>query len=417
MDLENKRVRIYLKDGIELEGIILSRPKLYSPSFLTLKLPNGYNIGIPKESIAKIDVLQSLPKPKETKLLEKEEGEITIIATGGTIMSKVDYTTGGVVPSYSIQDLLEKFPQLREVSTFKLKAPFSYYSEEFEDSLWIKLAREIHEELLENREGVIVFHGTDTMHYSSSIISFMIQKNPSPIIFTGAQRSSDRPSSDTFTNIYASALIIKKTNLAEVGICMHETLSDDVVYFLRGVRTRKMHSTRRDAFKPVNDKPLARVFIKTGEVKIVGRALFTKSKEEPILYDKLEKNVYLIYYYPGMEEELIEFAANRAKAIILMGTGMGHISVVRRNYTAILKKAIREGVDVYMTTQTIYGTTNPRVYSTARVLEREVGVVYLKDMLPEVAYTKAKWAYANFDNLKEVMLKNVRGEISERRVW
>jgi len=152
-----------------------------------------------------------------------------------------------------------------------------------------------------NLGGVVITHGTDTMAYTSAALAFMFRKQTGPIILTGSQRSSDRPSSDSFLNLEAS-VAFASTNHGDVGIAMHTNSSDNRVSLIRGTRVRKMHSTRRDAFRPMGELPMG-TFDK-GLVTLNDR--IRPKDDETSLNTNLEKKVSLIYFYPGLENEQLE---------------------------------------------------------------------------------------------------------------
>src|SRR5690606_34564993 len=121
------------------------------------------------------------------------------------------------------------------------------------------IASEIAKEAKRGVKGIIVTHGTDLMHSSSAGLSFILENIDIPVILVGAQRSSDRASSDARQNLLAAANFIINTDFSGVAVCMHENMSDDDCLILPATKMRKMHTSRRDAFRPINAKPIARV--------------------------------------------------------------------------------------------------------------------------------------------------------------
>ncbi len=281
-------------------------------------------------------------------------------------------------------------------------------SENMKPDMWIKLARIISEELSKSR-GVVISHGTDTMTYTSSALAFMFEQLSGPVVMVGSQRSSDRPSSDSFGNM-EGALAFSSTNIGEVGISMHSGTSDDSISFLRGTRARKMHSTRRDAFKSISSKPIATFRNKNVEY-ISG---YTERANETLLLNKLETRVALVYFYPGLSGVDLEKLSEDKRAIIIMGTGLGHIS---QALFGSLKKIVSNGTKIIMTTQCLRGTVDLNVYSTGRELKK-IGVISAGNMLPEVALTKTMFLLANNEDedFESLMIKNMRGEILEREL-
>ncbi len=419
-ELSGIKARIYLKNGKIWEGVILKRYDFANQDYITLKLENGYNISIKKEEINKIEkesvVSFNLPK------IEVEEDSnlknVLVVSTGGTIASRVDYTTGAVKPLLTPENFLVYFPPLLGKANFYFDNPFSKFSEEMTPKDWVKIAERIFNKLQDKEfEGVILTHGTDTLHYTASALAFMIEGNK-PIALTAAQRSSDRASTDSIINMLSSVEYVLN-NFGEVAIVMHKSLNDDETFAIRGVKARKMHSSRRDTFRPINDKPIAefKIDLKNKKIKEIKRVKVLKEKGEiKDLKPFMEEKVALIKYYPGFPSEIVELLIEKGfKGIIIEGTGFGHINAKDEKLMNTLKRANEEGIYLGMTTQTIYGETNPFVYSTARELVK-IGVNYLYDMIPETAFVKLSWLLGQGKEgkeLKELMLKNFVGEITK----
>ncbi|MEM4295321.1 MAG: Glu-tRNA(Gln) amidotransferase subunit GatD [Candidatus Anstonellales archaeon] len=389
--------------GKNIEGIMLQSP--YEGIYV-IKLSNGYNIGIKKSDLDIIELIDIDEQVKEEKEHEKkmeEKNDIAIIGIGGTIASKVDYNTGAVYPKITAKELKDQF-ELKDVDVYQL---FNIFSEDMQPWHWESIAESVYD-YMKDYEGIILLHGTDTMHYTSAALSFALRLNK-PLILVGAQRSSDRPSSDNKLNLL-NAVYASKLDFGEACICMHASLNDTLCYLHRGTKVRKMHSSRRDAFKSINISHLAEVDYKSN---------YAKWLLQPIKHEKLElhngfnDNVALIYYYPGMKESFLKKLSDY-DGIVIAGAGLGHISTSLKK---VLKELIDSGIFIYMTTQTIYGRVNMNVYSTGRELQ-EIGVRgNINDMTPETAFVKLSWAMKRekrHEKIDEIMNTNIAGEISER---
>ena len=413
------RIRVNTKKR-EYSGILIPRPGLAEDTHLVLKLNNGYNIGIPKESIVSSEVVEKAgerPK-KQTTEFDKTKPPISIISTGGTITSEVDYKTGGVFPAETAEDLLGKVPELADyVSIKNMSSPFQLLSEDLTAKEWGKLAEEIAKELNSGAQGVILTHGTDILHYTSAAMSFMLQNLNKPVAVVGAQRSTDRGSFDGPQNLLCAAHYCL-SDIAEVSIVMHGTSDDDYCIASRGTKVRKMHSSRRDAFRPINDSPLAKVF-PDGNLIIENTDHNSRASGKVQADTKFEEKVGLVTYYPGASPDILDFYINKGyKGLIIAATGFGHISTQplykKTSWLPGLKKAVAKGIFVGITTQTLYGTTDPYVYAAGRLME-DAGAVFLKDMLPETAYVKLGWVLGHKNwNAKTKMLENIAGEMSEK---
>ncbi len=403
---EGDYVEVKTPKGI-FRGVLLPKPKFSDDEIVVIKLDNGYNIGIVPEEIRVLKKAERKERRREISLEHREDlPTVSIIGTGGTIASYVDYRTGAVHPALSAEDFLFAVPEIVEEANIRASVVFNILSEDMKPEHWLTIARKIRDEA-EKSDGIVVPHGTDTMSYTSAALSFMFEKLSVPVVLVGSQRSSDRPSSDAYLNLI-SAVKVAKTDLGEVAVVMHASSSDDRCAIHRGTRVRKMHTSRRDAFQSVNSRPIGEV---NGEVRFLRE--YRKRDEETVLMDKLDEKVALVYYYPGMPQELMERILEGMHGAVIMGTGLGHVS---SEFVPLLRERIRDGMVIGMATQCIYGRVNLNVYSTGREL-RNAGVIPLEDMLPEVAYVKLMWLLANYDReeARRMMTENLRGEIERRR--
>lgn len=404
-----------IKPDISYKGMLLDRVKDADDQHLVLKMDSGYNIGV-NISDAQVELLIKGEKPKIElpKLDIKENPEnpnISIISTGGTVASIIDYKTGAVHPAFSADDLLRANPELMDQANIQGKAIFNILSENMKPEYWVKSAHSIADEINDGADGVVVAHGTDTMHYTSAALSFMLD-TPVPIVVTGAQRSSDRPSTDAFLNLLNS-VAAAKSDLAEVTVCMHATHDDSICYLHRGTKVRKMHTTRRDTFRSINTTPLAQ--LEDGKIQINPEKSYRKRGEVELnIKDDIEPKVAFIKSFPGIQGEIIDYHLDKGyKGILLEGTGLGHCP----DYLIpALERATELKVPVVMTSQCFYGKVNMNVYSTGRRLIN-AGLISGEDMLPETAYVKLVWALGQTDDLNEVkniMTTNICGEMEEK---
>lgn len=422
-----RRVKITTKNGITLEGLILQRYEIFDPNYITLKLDNGYNIGVRLENIIHVEEASVAEKrhrvefvPEAVQLKSKKEKRIHIIATGGTIASKIDYVTGGVTPILKTEDLLEAIPELGEIAEFSSEVLMSIFSENMTPHEWEAISRRVYQLLREDPErSILITHGTDTLGYTAAALSFSIESSSAPIAILGSQRSSDRPSSDSAFNLIAASLYAK-TDACEVAVVMHGESADSYALAHRGTRVRKMHSSRRDAFQSISSLPLAKIEPSTGrviflrdDVKKCEKLNSEPEESQPKL--RFSDRVFLLKFFPGMTGEIIDFLVEKGfKGIIIEGTGLGHVS---NEFIERLKIAVEKGTIVGMTSQCLFGSVNLNVYSTGRLLQK-AGVIGLGNMLPETAFVKLSWALGNYteEEAKEIMLRNIAGEYEEREL-
>ncbi|MEM0243493.1 MAG: Glu-tRNA(Gln) amidotransferase subunit GatD [Candidatus Aenigmatarchaeota archaeon] len=419
-----RKVRI-VREDMEVEGYVIPKPTLYDDKFILLKLSNGYNIGIQIDENTKIINLNekiSIGKfPKVEIEKNKNLKNVSLIHTGGTIASKIDYLTQAVSPAIKPEELFYIFPELKNIVNIDRGILlFNIASEDMLPKNWIEIAKVAYKEILDKEiSGVIISHGTDTMHYTSAALSFFIQNLNKPIVLTGAQRSSDRASSDAKMNFICSAYA-SISEIAEVGIVMHASINDDFCYFHRGTRVRKMHTTRRDAFKSINEKPIAKIDI-GGNIEILNENYRKRSEEKPILKAFFEERVALLKFYPNFNPEIIDILVNNfdIKGIVIEASGLGHVATKNeKSWIPYIKK--NDKVLFAITSQCIYGRVHPYVYTNTRILSGLNNVIFCEDMLSEVAYVKLGWLLAqenDIEKLKELMVKNFVSEISYRSYY
>ncbi len=407
------------------DGELMPSTEAGDPNVIVIKLENGYNIGVAYSKDSKIKRLgvgtKGIKFPRKEVTTKRGLPKVTLIYTGGTIGSKIDYKTGGVHMLIEPAELLYEVPELSEIANIEVRHILSIASEDMSYLEWQRIAKEVERALNGGSRGVVITMGTDTMHYTAAALSFMLHDLNAPVIITGAQRSSDRGSSDAFMNLTCAVQLAAKSDVAEVGICMHLASDDSRCSLIRGTRARKMHTSRRDAFRPINDRPIA---IVDRQLNIIYTNHYNKIIQE--MDDKMnaqinfEGKVALVKSYPNSDPEIIDFYVKKGyKGIIIEGTGLGHVPTSTEHSGFLwldqIKKAINKGVIVGMTSQCLYGRVNKNVYRNLRLTSR-LGVVYCEDMLPETAYIKLGWLLANYDvdEAKKILNKNMRGEIKKR---
>lgn len=433
-------------------GIIIPRYQNATPDRIVIKLENGYNTGISVHKIKNIvktnnaannksaegDFRNKSPSaysnnghrldalvPGESDILDeisrhKDLQNVSLISTGGTISSKIDYRTGGVRPALTARDLYDSVPELRKYASIEPHELYTEYSENITPEQWTTIAKTVEAKIRASKyRGIIIAHGTDTMHYTAAALSFAFRNLPIPVVLVGAQRSSDRPSSDAALNLLGATILATKLEVGGIFVAMHKTISDDVISCHIGTRVRKNHTSRRNAFESIDVNPIA--FVKGEELELPKEnpdVVFPKRTERTENVDvkaNFDGNVGLLKFYPGFDPRLIDCSVQLGnKIIILEGTGLGHVS---KKCIPSLKNAISQNVLLFMTSQCIWGKTNLDVYETGRDL-LSLGVIPLGNMLTETATVKAMWALANFkdsEKIKEIMVESIANEITPRR--
>jgi glutamyl-tRNA(Gln) amidotransferase subunit D len=399
------------------EGILIPRSETGDNMHIVVKLKSGYNIGVHITPDTKIEKTGKGAKPSFAAPALPEQkpdlSRVVILSTGGTIASRVDYRTGAVRSALSASDLYGVVPELSDIARVDTQILFSLYSENIIPKHWSDIAKAVAEHISQGVSGVVIAHGTDTMAYTAAALSFALQNLPVPVILVGAQRSSDRPSSDAATNLIGAVQAASKAPFAEVVIAMHETFSDTTIVINRGTKVRKCHTSRRDTFKPVNATPLAR--IKNQQITMLTDDY---KKRDPakklVLKPNFSDKAALVKFHPGLDPEVINWYVDRGyKGILLEGSGLGHVS---KYCFDPIQKAAKQGVVVALTSQCIWGRVNMHVYDTGRDLLTR-GVIPTADMFPETALVKLMWVLgqtSDVEEAKKLLKANVAGEFSPR---
>src|SRR3989344_2578192 len=420
---EGQYVKI-LRGNEEFKGNIIpgeSKEK----EIIRLKLDSGYNVGIKASSDLKVEKLEGSKKVGKAKIEVKQDStlpKISILHTGGTIASRVDYRTGAAYSSFDPNDLLTMFPELTKLGNFSSKLIANMWSDDLRFTHISTIANEIKKSYENGATGIILGMGTDNMAVASAALSFTFEECPIPVIFVGAQRSSDRGSSDAAMNLISATEFITKTDYAGVALCMHHDSSDDKCAILPACKTRKLHSSRRDAFKAVNDTPIALIDFKTKKIEFLKKDYTRKNSKKMVVKPDFEEKVALFKISINMfPEQFAFYKKEKFKGLVIEGTGLGHTpghnpdgkTKINEKIFPEIKKLTESGCVVVMTTTTLFGRVHMHVYNKGTDLV-DLGVIPGEDMLPETAFVKLAWLLGNYKpkEAKELIAKNLRGEIT-----
>lgn len=412
------RIVVKTRDN-EYRGILMPRYELADDMHLVIKLRNGYNVGISTDEIVSIMLEESTSD--EAIIVGKEGGmrdltvsdheyytRLAMISTGGTIASRIDYRTGGVKAALTAEELYSIVPELSSIAMIDTEVLMQEYSENLTPKHWSIIAEKVGEKMMQGYDGVVIAHGTDTMHYTSSALSFALQNLPVPVVLVGAQRSSDRPSSDAATNLIGASLFAANADASGVFIAMHHGMSDDRIAIHIGTRVRKNHTSSRDAFESIDVEPAALVDINSSRIEMLQNIRGRDKGRMPIVKARFDERVALVKFYPGFDPSIIEHLISKGyRGLVIEGTGLGHVS--KRCFNAI--RDATASMLVCMTSQCIWGRLRMTVYDTGRDL-LSMGVVPL-DMLAETALTKVMWVLANsssIDEARSMLLSNLAME-------
>ncbi len=417
-----ERLGVAVWDDVEIEadgnlfsGVVLPRSETADDRHIVLKLSNGYNIGVAAGKVTACR--KSGSREAHYHIPEKDFPRnpalpcVKLFGTGGTIASRLDYRTGAVIPAFSPGELYGAVPELADICNLETEKLFGIFSEDMGPHQYITLAEAIGREIEKGTSGIVIGHGTDTMHHTGAILSFMCQDLPVPVVLVGSQRSSDRPSSDAALNLMHATRTAAYCQAAEVMVCMFGPTSDKYGLLHRGTRVRKMHSSYRSTFRTIGDIPLAMVD-RTGFTYLKNDYRRRDPSRKPRIQPFFDERVAIVYYYPNMKPDMItSLVDNGYRGIIIAGTGLGHVN---KPLYEPLRQACEAGVHVFMTVQTLWGYTQMYVYDTGRLLMQR-GVVPLANMLPEVAYMKLSWALGvtqDHDEVRRLMQTTLAGEMT-----
>ncbi|MHA1969529.1 MAG: Glu-tRNA(Gln) amidotransferase subunit GatD [Candidatus Hodarchaeales archaeon] len=416
------RIKITKTNGASFSGILLPRAAFTASDYVTLRvLDTGYNIGVEISDDIKFESqgfsqgnyrLPSIEIHKKTSL-----PDVVLLGTGGTVASRLDYRTGAVLPAFTPEELFAAVPEIQTRVNLTPRTLFEILSENFKPEYWVKTAEEIAKEIDRGVDGIIIGHGTDTMAYTGSALSYFLQNLPIPVIILGSQRSSDRPSSDAAINLLNAATVAGYADIGEVLISMMGSTSHLYDYLHRPTRVRKMHSSRRDTFRSLSASPVGKINWKTQKISYFSPVKPRSPQEGFVLDTKIDKRVAILYFYPGMDPDILNSVIDKGyHGIVIIGTGLGHVST---DLYKALDRAQEEKIPIVMVVQPLFGFCHLRVYETGREMLAR-GVIEGVNMLPEAAYPKLAWVLGHtgfppdLNEVKKLMQTNIAGEITQR---
>ncbi len=326
--------------------------------------------------------------------------KLMILSTGGTIACT--QTREGLIPTLTADDILAYVPKSGQIAQIETKNIFNLDSSNIQPEEWRDIAREVFA-CLTDYDGVVVLHGTDTMAYTASMLSFMLRNIDIPVVITGSQLPVGHPQTDAKQNL-RDALITAASGKAGVFVVFNGKV-------ILGCRAAKVRTTSQDAFESIN-VPAA------GYIR-AGRARFSTPPErktgKPVLDDAIEPGVFLLKLIPGTHPEVFDDIVRLGYCgVVIEGFGLGGLHCIRRNLLEGIQRLLDANVAVLLTTQCRYEPSDPAVYETGR-LALELGIIQTYDMTSECAVTKLMWVLAHAKTLLEVrsmMLTNYCGEIT-----
>ncbi len=427
MPILGSRVKIEVDGPAGLtshEGVVLPGAAI---DHVTMKLVNGYNVSHPLSMLKSVIHLEDPASLKSSEIVIEQDSDlpkVTIIHTGGTIASKVDYATGAVIARFEPEELLSSVPGILEIANIDVIKLGNMWSDDIRPQHWNQMIQACQSAFEAGSKGVVITHGTDTLHISAAALSFAFAgeggRPAGRIVFTGSQRSSDRASSDATENllsaVYWAANGPPVTGESDAAVTvMHAGSGDGVCAVSPGVCVRKMHSTRRDAFQTVNGEVLGSIIIKKdGLSHTTSIGAQTRPEAKPTNYDT-EIRIAQLLAGPHLHGDLLKAAeAAGYSAIIVHGTGLGHLPIENPNGDAPendeLAKIISScSIPVIVANQCIHGPVDLNVYSKGREQQR-IGILgHASTSSPEALLAKVHWALSNSKELA-ILSENLCGE-------
>ena len=429
------RLKLTTHDGdTTIEGVVL--PPAVA-EHITVKLANGYNISHPLSSIE----ILSAGQPVATESIESNAPSmnpdlpmVRIVHTGGTIASKVDYTTGAVTAQFEPSELVEHVPELLNIANLDVHKIGNMFSEDIRPNHWNQIIDASERAFADGCVGVVVTHGTDTLHITASAVAFAWcgkgGNPPGRIAFVGSQRSSDRASSDAAQNLISAVKWAAEGpqptgELSDaVVVSMHTTSDDGACSIHAATGVRKLHSSRRDAFRPVNTMPLATVHIDNSDVSLnlghhYEEARSTiQSRSATSVASRFDENIVIRQMIAGpwlTTQEIHDAVGSNVDALVIHGTGLGHLPIENPNNDAPQNIELHDAlaqlnIPALVVNQCIHGPVNMNVYSKGRI-QQDIGLLgHGLTSSPEAAIVKLHFALSNDMDVASTMAENLFGE-------
>lgn len=324
--------------------------------------------------------------------------KILLLGTGGTIACLP--TEQGLAPAYQASDLLQFIPAPQnEVVSRDL---FALDSSNIQPEEWLAMARAVRSAVDEGFDAVVITHGTDTLAYTASMLSFMLRGVPIPVVLTGSQYPIAYPDSDGKANL-SHAFISARSLPGGVYICFGDRV-------ILGCRSVKVRSMSLNAFESINYPNVGAI----AQGRFI--PLTTPPAPQEFIFDaRVEPNVALVKLIPGTSPSLFSMLPDTGcRGVVVEAFGLGGVHNIRRNHTEAIAALVQRGIPVVLTTQCLYEYSRPDVYEVSHALAGG-GVISARDMTTEAAVTKLMWALAQTDDmqsLRRIMQQNLCGEIS-----
>lgn len=345
--------------------------KVRYPKFIVIAIDLGYNHTI-------------IPAERGSSMDRKN---ILMIGTGGTIASEM--SDSGLSPELTTRQLLKYIPDISKICSVDCIQPFSLDSSNMQPKHWVTIADTIKENY-DKYDGFVISHGTDTMAYTASALSYLIQHSPKPIVLTGAQKPIGFETTDSKQNLRDS-FAVASSAMAGVMIVFNGKI-------ILGTRARKTRSKSFEAFSSINYPFLG--IVQDGRVI---RYIKPESEEYPAFYNMVDSRVALMKLIPGTSSELLRWLLERNDAVMIESFGVGGLPIYDDDdYYEAVKSGLDAGKTIVVTTQVENEGSDLSIYHVGTYIKRNLPILEAYDMTTEAATAKLMWILGQTDDREKI---------------
>ncbi|MCR2032411.1 asparaginase [Anaerofustis stercorihominis] len=327
--------------------------------------------------------------------------KILLIATGGTIASIK--TKNGMKPNTSAEELISYIPEIKDICGVDYIQLFNVDSTNIQPEHWIKIAKCIKEKY-EEYDGFIITHGTDTMAYTSSAVSYLIQNPKKPVILTGSQKPINADITDAKKNLIDSFTFACDDDIHGVYLVFNGKA-------IVGTRARKLRSKSYNAFESIN-YPVAAFIDENRIIKYVEKE---RKESDIVFHTTIDSRVFLLKLIPGMEPDILDYISDNYDVIVIEGYGVGGLPFHdKRNFFDKLQMITKKGKIIVLSTQVMLEGSDAKLYEVGHKTVSNYNVLEAYDMTTESVVVKLMWITSltkDFNEIKKLFYKKINHDI------